>query len=183
MKTSEAGKGLRALFKKHPAAIALFIVFILFPAWVLLPSIAGKMLPAFLKKYAGINTVFIDMRRISFGGVDAAAFSLGPKGKPFLSADSIRVDFSPLSLVSGKFKKLSVGGGIFRCSLKDGGLTIPGLAETFAKNTGTALNHADSSKKASPLMCPGDIEIRNFILELDIDGRVVRIPLNLSLSQ
>ena len=82
MKTSEAGKGLRALFKKHPAAIALFIVFILFPAWVLLPSIAGKMLPAFLKKYAGINTVFIDMRRISFGGVDAAAFSLGPQGKP-----------------------------------------------------------------------------------------------------
>ena len=133
MKTCEVKKGLWARLKRHPAAILLFIVFILFAVWFLLPSAAGRIFPELLKRYAGISTSAIDLRRISFGSVDAAGFSLGPGDKPFLSVDSIRVDFSPFSLIRGKFSKLSVGGGIFRCSLNDGKLTIPGLLRLSQK--------------------------------------------------
>ncbi|MDD3127294.1 MAG: hypothetical protein PHT27_06735, partial [Candidatus Izemoplasmatales bacterium] len=185
MKTnsSDGKKTIRGLLKKRVARTAVCLLIITLFAWMLLPVFTEAMLPVLLKKYAGINTSALDIRRISPLGIDAANFSLGPGEKPSLEADSIRLDFSPSSLMSGKFTKLSIGGGIFRCSLMNGKFIIPGLEKSQEKAQSAAPEQtASAPPKKSLLNCPGKMEIRNFILEIDVDGRIARIPVDISVK-
>lgn len=188
MKTnsSDGKKTTRGSLKKRAAKTALWLLVIILFAWMLLPVFAEAMLPVLLKKYAGISSSAIDIRTISPMGTDAADFSLGPSGKPFLEADSIRVDFTPLSLLSGSFDKLSIGGGILRCSLKGGKFTIPGLVQNETKGHSeekpSETQTATAAGKTKSFKCPGKAEISNFIIEIDADGSVVRVPVDISVE-
>ena len=168
-------------FKRHFPAVMLCIIVTFLTAWILIPFLIRKTAPGLLRKYFETKNLSMELRKISFCKLDVAAFSLGPEKSPFLSAESLRLDISLPDIVSGKFKKLSLGGGVFRFSFRDGRFFIPGFAETFRKSLDKSSSSAAVAKPEIGVKCPGHIELRNFILELDIEGRTIRVPVDADL--
>lgn len=96
--------------------IVSLMVFLLF-----LPGyLETRGIPGFAKK-AGIDSLALHIRKIGLTGADLADVSLGIP--PKLVIDSIRIDYSPMDLLSGRIARISVRGVSFQ------GLTLGGRAD------------------------------------------------------
>ena len=70
-----------------------------------------------------------EIRRAGPGGLDVADLRLGPKNRPTLTADALRVDYAPASLLGGRIAAVRLSGVRLFLEWRDGRLVLRSLDE------------------------------------------------------
>lgn len=151
------------------SCLVLFISFLL-PSYLesrLLPKIAAS---------AGAERLSAEIRRIGATGIDIEEVSFGTRQSPFLTAGSLKVDYSIRGLLNHHLDRISIQGINIDCSFNDGRLTFAGI--TLPGSTGREVRQ--------PLQLPisfDRIAIRNSQFNLLINSHRLTFPFHLTVEQ
>lgn len=136
-----------------------------------------KLLPR-LAEAIGFAESACEVRKFSLTGLDLASLQMGCPENPFLSFDSVRLDYSLSGLLRKHVKKVIVSGAEIRVAYKDGRFVIPGMnVENFFK--GNVEKNHDSPNNSHQQFLPvtlGEFEVRNAIVILTSGNSSLRIP-------
>jgi hypothetical protein len=156
---------LRKLF--FPLAILLALVILL---RICIPIYIENNLCWKLKGILKVDSVSCKVRSLGFAHLDLSEISIGEVKAPFLTIDTIRLDYPFLGFIE---RKLSVSGLAFNAEYGDGGFKVPGLnLENFKS--------ADAPGKKTPSTSIPDIisslAIRNSYVKINWDGKQHIVP-------
>ena len=123
-----------------------------------------------LKGILKVDSVSCKVRSLGFAHLDLSELKVGKAKEPFLTIDSVKIDYPLLGFLD---RKISVSGLAFNAEYGDGGFKIPGLnLEDFKSEN-------DGGKKAPPRGIPDMISsmtIRNSSIKITWDGKQHIIP-------
>lgn len=166
------------------SAFVTGIIFLLIAAYLYLPSfIESSVVPGLCRKF-GVTNATIDVRQCGFYRTDLADLSIGAPSEDPLKVDSIRIDYSPTVLFSKHIDKIVLNGSKIKLFWKNGKICFPAM-QCLMLNT--KANAHDDSINSSPgkMNIPvsvGLCEIRNVILDCELENKSFQIPVNMILK-
>ncbi|MDL2330025.1 YdbH domain-containing protein [Desulfosarcina sp. OttesenSCG-928-A07] len=110
----------------------------------------------------------------------AGPFVLGPADAPFLSIGTIRLSYTPISLVQKKISRISISDVTVHAVLGPDGITFPGMTSTPTSEK-TDLNAPPDASALRLLANLGHLEIQSGMLILDQEASRFRIPFEMDL--
>ena len=156
---------------------------------LLLPAAIILILLAFLRIYIPIyiednlcekireslkaGSVSCKVRSFGFSHLDISEVAAGDARTPFLTVDSIRIDYPGLGLFD---RSISVSGLIFNAGYIDGKFSIPGLNLDDLKGGNSA--GGNSSKNVIPGFIRS-VKVRNSSVNFNFDGKNHMLPFEL----
>ncbi|MBU4315792.1 MAG: YdbH domain-containing protein [Proteobacteria bacterium] len=86
----------------------------------------NHLLPAIIQR-SGLDGLSLSIRKLDLFGLDLANIHMGGEQKTGLTVDTVKIDFSPKTLLNKQVKVLSINGVDLFCEFKNGSLVIPGI--------------------------------------------------------
>lgn len=162
---------LRKLFL--PLAIVLAILVSL---RICVPILIENNLCWKLKSILNVENVSCKVRSFGFAHIDLSDLKAGGEKAPFLTVDSVRIDYPLLGLLD---RRVSISGLAFNAEYGDGGFKVPGLnLENFKAEKGSAKN---TSSKSIPDIITS-MKIRNSSLKINWEGKQHIIPFEMRVT-
>ncbi|MFP4308717.1 MAG: YdbH domain-containing protein [Desulfococcaceae bacterium] len=152
---------IRRIFRR--ALLPLFLIGIGIAAvffWALPRFLESDTLQAKLP----IGPATWEIRRAGSNGLDAADLRLGPKNRPTLTADALRADYAPSSLLGGRIAAVRLSGVRLFLEWRDGRLVLRSLDEL--RLPGPESNSAAEAESAPPVSV-GRVRIDSGLLHID----------------
>ncbi|MFA6569231.1 MAG: YdbH domain-containing protein, partial [Victivallales bacterium] len=150
-----------------PSGIVLAILILL---RICIPIYIENSLCGKLKGILKVESVSCKVRSLGFAHIDLSDLRVGEAKSPFLTVDSVRVDYPLLGFFD---RRVSVSGLAFSAEYRDGGFTIPGLnLENFKSEKGRA---GKTSSQSIPDMITA-LTVRSSSVKIKRDGRQHIIP-------
>jgi len=148
---------------------------------VLLPGyVEGRLIPRLGAEF-GLHPADIQVRRIGLWGSDVGPIRLRAGDAEAVTIAAIQIDYTPLSLMQGEIKGLTVGGLGIHVSVSPDGATIAGVRlpanSAASKNSPTDLD----LKSLLPIEL-GRLTVLKSYLTLEIRDRRIRIPFDLEMQ-
>ena len=147
---------------------ALLVIQALLPGLLeskLLPELSGRM---------GIPNLDCRIIHIGLTGADLGPMTTGPSGTPTISIDTLRVEYDPFDLFTGRVQKVRLNGVRLQCTLHNGIFSFPGLD---LKSMG-GLGQPKSDTGAFPAE---SIQVRSAVMAINWQDNLYRIPFELDL--
>jgi hypothetical protein len=154
------------------------VFFVVYGIFFFFPFFLERRLLPLLSESIGFPGSACEVRKFSLTGLDLASLQLGYPENPFLSLDSVRLDYSLFGLLRRHVKKVVVSGVEIRIAYKDGSFMIPGIdmKNFFKGNAGKNHNIPNDSPHQFLPLTFGEFEIRNATIILTSDNSSLRIP-------
>jgi len=149
--------------------IAIFEFLPFFVQNILHSTISKKNLPISLK-----------VRDVGLWGSDFSEISVGT-GEPFARIDSIRVDYTPVSLLQKKINNISFSGIELNLHFQDGKLTAPWQSVQESKNPQTGSDTPDDYH-LEELSSFGEISINRAFINVFSENNFFSIPCSLDVQ-
>ncbi len=148
---------------------------------VVLPNyVEGHLVPRLGRDF-GLSTDDIRVRRIGFWGSDLGAIRLMANHEPAVTIAAVQIDYSPLSLMRGEIKGLTLGGLEIRGTLTPDGASIGGIRLPAASNTLDKGEAAVDLRRLLPIQL-GRLAIVQSHLVLKIRDRRITLPFEVELQ-
>lgn len=129
-----------------------------------------------LKSALNVENVSCKVRSLGFAHIDLSDLKAGGKKAPFLTVDSVRIDYPLLGLLD---RRVSISGLAINVEYGPGGFIVPGLnLEDFKAEK-------DSVKKTSPKGIPdiiSSMKIRNSSVKINWEGKLHIIPFEMRVT-
>ena len=98
-----------------------------------LPKLIQSWLLPDIRKQVALSGLSLSIRKLDLFGIDVSDIRINDDLEQGIEIDSVKVDFSPKTLVQKQIKSLSVNGINLYCIYKNGQLSIPGLFSVSAE--------------------------------------------------
>jgi len=148
---------------------------------VVLPSyVEGRMIPRLSAEF-GLRTGDIQVRRIGLWGSDIGPIQLTAEGRQVMNIAAVQIDYTPLSLIRGEIKGLSIGGLGIRVNVSPDGTSIAGVRLPTTSTTSEKDTAELDLKRLLPIQL-GRLAILHSYLTLEIQDRRFKIPFALELQ-
>ncbi len=159
----------KPFFRKVLLLIAILAALLILMR-IFIPVLIENNLCWKLKGILKVDRVRCKVRSLGFAHLDLADLKVGEAKTPFLTIDSVRIDYPFLGLID---RTISISGLAFNAEYGNGGLIIPGLdLENFK-------SEKDGAKKTSSTKIPDiitSLAIRNSSVKITWDGKQHIIP-------
>ncbi len=165
MKEEKKKNLLRRILLTSAIVLAFLILF-----RICIPIYIENGLCSKLQAILKVESVRCKVHSLGFAHIDLSDLRIGAVKAPFLTIDSIRVDYPFLGFVE---RKITVSGLSFNSEYRDGGFVIPGL------NLQNFKSGKDNGGKASSQSIPDIITsmtVRSSSLKVNWDGKQHIIP-------
>ena len=150
-----------------PLAVVLALLVLL---RVFIPVYIENNLCGRLKGILKVESVSCKVRSLGFAHLDLSDMRVGGAKTPFLTVDSVRIDYPFLGLLD---RNIRVSGLAFNAEYRDGGFVVPGL------NLENFKSEKDGDKKTSSPKIPdiiSSMSIRSSSVKVIWDGKQHIIP-------
>lgn len=171
----------------YSAAItgAVIVVMILMVSMALPVYVESRLIPDVVEKF-GLTADRVQIRRIGLGGIDAGPVLLTVEGRPALQFDAVYIDYSPLSVLHGDIKGITVSGLHTSIDIQDNRITLAGrvLAATDQQAASPAKEQGNQLPALDRLI-PIElkyINIHNAVIDLKWRNIPIQVPLEASLA-
>ena len=152
-----------------------------------LPKIVQSWLLPEIRQKAELSGLSFSIRKLDLFGIDVSDFKVNEDLEQGLQVDSVKIDFSPKTLIKKQIKSLSINGINLFCEYKNGQFAIPGifpLPQKTASQMGEKSQEASDSRSAgeNPLQAVQHygvefLKMANVNLFMDYEGHPIQIPL------
>ena len=179
---------MKSKFRKILLAFGCFFLLLLLGVvgiYLYLPTYIETTLLPQIEREAGIGNINCKVHKVGLLHADFRDLRIGEKEMPAFSIDSIKIDYSPMSLMRKHINKIVLNGVRLSLAYKDGKIIAPGLKLDKLKKgkrtkVGTKTKPGTKAKFKMPLTI-GLFEIRDGLLNLDSNQKQLRIPFNVKI--
>ncbi len=161
--------------------LALLVAAVAVGATVILPGyVQGRLIPRLSAEF-GLRPADIQVRRIGLWGSDLGPIRLLADDAQVIGIAAVQIDYTPLSLLRGEIKGLSIGGLGIRIKVSSDGTSIAGVR--IPTTSATSENGVADLDLSSLLPIElGRLDIVQSFLILELQDRRYRIPFDLELE-
>ena len=153
-----------------------------------LPALARAWLLPELRQETGMARLDLTVRKLDLSGLDVANIAAGNHHQKGIKIDTVRIGYSPQSLINRKIKTISISGADLYFQYKDGRLIIPGLYPIL-ENTKAGQRKRPAPAEASNAVAYNPIErlqnlgvetirLNHAVIHLGFQGNTYTMPLS-----